>query len=116
MVNRCKVFPLSYNSHITTTLGLSPYEMVFNQKPRKPIIFTANFSINTQIYCQPTKESICYNLPLNPHDEDHFHHPQILKLASGIHTECILNSYKKQNEIYQKVTKKNYRDRLLLPK
>ena len=55
MVNRCKVFPLSYNSHITATLGLSPYEMSFNQKPRKPIIFTANFSKNKQGYCQPTK-------------------------------------------------------------
>ena len=33
MVSRCK---------ITTTLGMSPYEMVFNQKPRKPIMFTAN--------------------------------------------------------------------------
>ena len=37
-----KLFPISYNSQITTTFGLSPYEMVFNQKPRKPIIFTAN--------------------------------------------------------------------------
>ena len=37
-----KLFPLAYNSQITTTLGMSPYEMVFNQKPRKPIMFTAN--------------------------------------------------------------------------
>ena len=82
-----KLFPLSYNSQITTTLGLSPYEMVFNQKPWKPILFTANSSKNTQGYCQPTKDSICYNLPLHTHNEDHFHHPQILKLASGTHTE-----------------------------
>ena len=63
-----RLFPLSYNSKITTTLGLSPYAMVFNQKPRKPIMFTANSSKNTQGYCQPTKESICYNLPLHTHD------------------------------------------------
>ena len=37
-----KLFPLAYNSQITTTLGMSPYEMVFDQKPRKPIMFTAN--------------------------------------------------------------------------
>ena len=86
-----KLFPLSYNSQITRTLGLSPYEMVFNQKPRKPIIFIANSSKNTQGFCQPTKESICYNLPLHTHDEDHFHHPHILKLASGTHAEWILN-------------------------
>ena len=86
-----KIFPLSYNSQITRTLGLSPYEMVFNQKPRKPIIFITNSSKITQGYCQPTKESICYNLPLHTHDEDHLHHPQILKLASGTHAEWILN-------------------------
>ena len=32
---------------------------------------------------------------LYTHDEDHFHHPHILKLASGTHTECILNRDKK---------------------
>ena len=42
---------------------------------------------------------------LHTHDGDHFHHPQILKLASGTHTEWILNRDKKHNEIYQKVTK-----------
>ena len=82
-----KLFPLSCNSQLTTTLGLSPYEMVFNQKPRKRIMFTANSSKNAQVYCQPTKESIFYNLPLHTHDEDHFHHPQFLKLAPGTHTE-----------------------------
>ena len=98
-----KLFPLSYNSQITTTLGMSPYEMVFNQKPRKSIMFTANAHKNAQGYCQ---DSICYNLPSHTHAEDHFHHPQILKFASGTHTEWILNRDKKHNEIYQKVTKK----------
>ena len=95
-----KLFPLSYNSQIKTTLGMSPYEIVFNQKPRKPIMFTANANKNTQGFCQPNKDSICYNLPLHTHDEDHFHHPQILKLASGTHTEWILNRDKKHKEIY----------------
>ena len=80
--------------------------MVFNQKPGKPIMFTANAHKNAQGHCTPTKDSICYNLPLHTHDEDQFHHPQILKLASGTHTEWILNRDKKHNEIYQKVTKK----------
>ena len=101
-----KIFPLSYISQITTTLGLPPYGTFFNQKPGKPILFTTNSSKNTQGYCQPTEESICYNLPLHTHDEDHFHHPQILKLASVRHTEWISNRDKKYNEIYQKVTKK----------
>ena len=101
-----KLFPLSYNSQITTTLGMSPYEMVFNQKLRKPIMFTANAHKKAQGHCKPNRDSICYNLPLHTHDEDHFHHPQIFKLASGTHTEGILNRDKKHNEIYQKVTKK----------
>ena len=54
-----KLFPLSYKSQITTTLGMSPYVMVFNQKPRKPIMFTANAHKNTQGHCQPNKDSIC---------------------------------------------------------
>ena len=101
-----KLFPLSYSSQITTTLGMSPYEMVFKQKPRKPIMFTANASQQTQGYCQPNKDSVCYNLPLHTHDEDHFHHPQTLKLAAGVHTEWILNRDKKHKEFYQKITKK----------
>ena len=80
--------------------------MVLNQKPRKPIMFTTNSHKNAQGYCQPNKDSICYNLPLHTHDEDHFHHPQIPKLASGTHTEWILKRDNKHNEIYQKVTKK----------
>ena len=43
-----KLFLLAYNSQITTILGMSPYEMVFNQKPRKPIMFTANSHKNAQ--------------------------------------------------------------------
>ena len=49
-----KFFPLAYNSQITTNLGLSPHEMVFNQKPRKPIIFMAKSSKN------PPKSTITY--------------------------------------------------------
>ena len=101
-----KLFPLSYNSQITTTLGMSPYEMVVNQKPRKPIMFTANAHKDAQGCCQPNKDSRCYKLPLHTHDEDHFHHPQTLKLIFGTHTEWVLNRDKNHNEVYQKVTKK----------
>ena len=58
-----------------------------------------------KVIVKPNKDSICYNLPLHTHDEDHFHHPQILKLASGTHTEWILNRDKKHNKIYQKIIK-----------
>ena len=55
----------------------------FQSKITKTKLFTENSSKNTQGYCQPTTESMCYYLPLHTHDEDHFHHPQFLKLASS---------------------------------
>ena len=83
---------------------MSPYEMVFNQKLRKPIMFTTNAHKKAQGYCQPNEDTICYYLSLHTHDEDHFHHPQVLKLASGTHTEWILNRDKKHNKVNQKIT------------
>ena len=65
-------------------------------------MFTANAHKNAQGYCHPKKDSICYNLPLHTNDEDHFHHPQILKLVSGTHTKWIL----KRNKNTMKSTKK----------
>ena len=99
MVNRRKTFPLAYKSQITTTFGLSPYKKVFNQKPRKPIRFTVNSSKNAQVFCQPTKDSICYNLPLHTYDEDRFHRRQISKLAPGSHTESVSSRDKKMKTV-----------------
>ena len=111
-----KLFPLAYNSQITTTLGMSPYEMVFNQKPRRPIMFTANSHKNTQGHCQPNKDSVCYNLPLHTHDEDHFHHPQILKLVSGTHNEWILNRIKNTMKSTKKKQRNCYKGKTLTAK
>ena len=69
-------------------------------------MFTANSHKNAQGYCQPIKTQFVITYHYIRTDEDHFHHPQILKLASGTHTEWILNRDKKHNEIYQKITKK----------
>ena len=97
-----KLFPSAYNSQNTTTPGMTPYKMVFNQKPEKPLVFTANAHKNAQGYCQQNKDSICYYLPLHIPDEEHFHHPQILKLASGTHTEWILNRDKNTMKFIEK--------------
>ena len=50
-----KLVPLSYKAQITTTLGLSPYEMVFNQKPRKSIMITATSSKKHKVMINPLK-------------------------------------------------------------
>ena len=110
-----KLFPLSYNSQVIKTLGLSPYETVFNQKPRKPKT-TVNSSKNAQGYCQPTKDLKCYNLPLHTRDENHFHHPQILKLASGTHTKRLLNRDKKTTKFPRKYQKNYHKDKILITK
>ena len=70
-------------------------------------MFIENKNKNAQGYCQPNKDSICYNLPLHSHDEDHFHHPQILKLASSTHTQGILNRDKKKTMKFIKKQQKN---------
>ena len=65
--------------------------MIFNENPCKPKIFTAINSKNAQGYGQPNQDS-----KLHTHDEDHFIHLQILKLASGTYAGEILNRDKKQ--------------------
>ena len=69
-------------------------------------MFTASSNKNAQVYCQPAKDSICNKLPHHTHDKDHFHHPHVLKLASGIHTELTLNRDKKHKEKLKKKPKK----------
>ena len=54
-----KLVPLEHNSQITTTFGLSHYELVSNLKPCKLIFFSAKTSKNAQEHCQPTRETIC---------------------------------------------------------
>ena len=39
---KAKFFPYAYNNQYQTRLGMSPYEVVFNQKPRKPTKKTFN--------------------------------------------------------------------------
>ena len=72
------------------------------KKLRKPIMFTANAHKNAQGYCLSNKNSICYKLPLHTQDEDHFNHPQILKLSSGTHTEGILSRDKNTMKFIKK--------------
>ena len=64
--------------------------MVFNQKPRKPIMFTANTHKNTPRYCQPNKDSICYNLSLHTHDEDHLQYLPLYLDCQNNHYEVDL--------------------------
>ena len=77
------------------------FQLILMKFPNLHIVWTAGKNL-------ALPDTLSRNTPpeLHTHDEDHFHHPQILKLASGTHTEWMLNRDKKHNEIYQKVTKK----------
>ena len=55
--------------------------------------------ISSKIFTFQMHQSMCYNLPLHTHDEDHFHQPQILKSASSTHVEWILNRDKNKMKI-----------------
>ena len=95
---------------------MSPHEMVFNQKPRKPIMFTANSHKTHKVIVNQIKTQFVITY--------HYIHTmkiiiithKILKLASGTHTEWILIRDKKHNEIHQKVTKKCYKGKILMNK
>ena len=80
-----KLFSLSYISQITTTLGVSPYEMVFNQKPQKPLMFTSNSKTHKVIAnLQKNQFVIIYYFI---HTMKIIFITQKLKLAPGTHTE-----------------------------
>ena len=116
MVNRRKTIFSSTKLANHLNFGLSPYEIVLNQKPQKPKIFKANSSKHAQRYCQPTKNFFYYNLPPHTHDEIQFHHPQFLKLASGTHTESSFNRDKKTTLFIKKSRKNCYKDRIFTHK
>ena len=56
---RAKFFPYAYNTQYQTRLGMSPYEVVFNQKPRKPTKIKLGSTTNEMGNCNPTEKSAC---------------------------------------------------------
>ena len=77
---KVKVFPFAFNSQVRTNRNLSPYELVFGQKPKRPIMF--NLSSNTKSFenCRPSLDSTCNSLPRHTHTDHLGHHSQIKKI------------------------------------
>ena len=91
--------------------------MVFNQKPRKPMMLIANSSITHKVIVNLQKINFFYNLSLHTHNETHFHQPQILKLASATHTEGFLTEKRNLTKIIINLFFKfYYKDRIFNPK
>ena len=89
-----KVFPFAFNSQVRTNMNLSPYELVFGQKPKKPIMFNLHSS---------TENSPCNSLPNHTHTDHLRDHPQIKKLQKGTFAHWFLNREKIHSEVYNKV-------------
>ena len=84
-------------------MNLSPYELVFGQKPKKPIMFKLSSTTDSLGNCKPT-ENLPYNsLPNHTHTDQLGHHPQIKKLQKGMFAHCFLNREKTHSEVYYEV-------------
>ena len=88
---KVKAFPFAFNSQIRTNMKLSPYEFVFGQKPKKPIIINLSSTTDSLANCKPTENSSCSSLPNHTHTDHLGHHPQIKKLQKGTLAHWFLN-------------------------
>ena len=84
-------------------MNISPHELVFGQKPNKPITFSLASSTNSLGNCKPTKVSPCNFLPNHTHTVHLGHHPQIKKLQQGTFAQWFLNREKIHTDIYNEV-------------
>ena len=84
-------------------MNLSPYELVFGQKPKKPIMFNLSCTTDSFRNCKPTDSSPCFSLPQHTHTDQLDHHPQIKKLQKGTFAHWFLNREKIHSEVYNEV-------------
>ena len=100
---KVKLFPFAFNSQVRTIMNLSPYELVFGQKPKKPIMFILSSTTDSLGNCKPTENSPCISLPNHTHTDHLGHHPQIKKVPKGTSAHWFLNSEKIHSEDYNEV-------------
>ena len=80
---KAKFFPYAFKTRYRTRLGRSPYESVFNQKPRKPTKIKLGTTTDEIGNCKPTGTSARNTQPTHTHLEKQFIHPKIAKLQKG---------------------------------
>ena len=72
-----KSFPFAFNSRVKTKMNLSPYEIGFGQKPKKPKMFNLSSTTDSFGDCKLSPNSP-FNSFLDHTYTDHLgHHPQI---------------------------------------
>ena len=100
---KVKVFPFALKSQVRTNMNLSPYELVFGQKSKKPIIFNISSTTDSLGNCKPTENSPCYPLPNHTHTDYLGHHPQIKRLQKLFFAHWFFNRAKIHSEVYNEV-------------
>ena len=73
---------------------MSSYEIVFNQKPKKPNYLDLNSTTDETGNCKPSETSICKEQRIHSHLEDYFSHPKLRKLEAGIFAKWLLDREK----------------------
>ena len=107
MVTKGKILPIrvQHNTRYQTRLGMSPYEVVFSQKPRKPTKIKLGTTTDEMGNCNPSDKSACNTQPTHTHLGNHFSHPKIAKLQKGTFAKWFLDKEEHYNNTYQKITK-----------
>ena len=84
---------------------MSPYEVVFNQKPRKPTKKKLGTITDEIGNCKPTETSVCKTQPKHTLLEKQFNHSKIAKLQKGTFAKWFLDKEKHYNEAHHTITK-----------
>ena len=84
---------------------MSPYEVVFNQKPRKPTKIKLGTTTDKMGNCNPTETSACNTQQAHSHLAKQFSHPKIAKLQKGTFAKWFLDKEKHYNDTYRTITK-----------
>ena len=88
-----------------TRLGMSSYEVVFNQNPRKPTKIKLGTTTDEIGNCNPKETSACNTQPAHTHLEKQFSHPKIAKLQKGTFAKWFLDKEKHNNDTYLTITR-----------
>ena len=84
-------------------MNLLPYELVFDHKPKKTIMFNVSSTTDSLGNCKPTEISPCNSLPNHTHTDHFGHHPQIKKKQKGTFAHWFLNREKIHSQVYNEV-------------
>ena len=84
-------------------MNISPYELVFGQKLKRPAMFNLSSTTDSFGNCKTSLNLPCNSLPKHTHTDQLCHHTQIQKLQKEIFAHWFLNREKIHSETNNKV-------------